>query len=133
VGFVYEPARIVIDFDTPGVEGLQLVSRPISVGTLLQVEKLGDDTKDRLPEAVSAMTLHLISWNVETPAGDPVPISTEWLMSTDVRFLLSVLKGWIRAVSGRVGDDLGKDSTDGENQEVLELLQMANSSPSPSS
>jgi hypothetical protein len=102
--------------ESTSFEGLEVRLKGLSVDELTQLAQLADlDAND--PRAMDALApvwailaRGLVSWNLETEDGDPVPVAE--FRNEDVFLLLSILKEWSTVVAG-VAAPLGRPSSAG--------------------
>ena len=133
----YTPKRTLykLDFSRTEHAGLEVTTRSASLETLLEVLALADLAEARGLEAVvkqfqAAIALFagvLVSWNVETDDGDPVPATAEGLQSQEPEFVLSVMTMWATEMT-KAPPDLPSASSDGAALEAS--IPMSPSPPS---
>jgi hypothetical protein len=122
-----------LDFSGTELDGLTVTARSTDIGTTLAFSEMldgmgdlpdpdADDPGDVTPEKaarygkamdslrriIEAYARVLVSWDLEIPAGVPVPASAEGMMRLNPRHMMMIIKAWQVAVS-QVPDDLGKD------------------------
>jgi hypothetical protein len=73
-----------------------------------------------LREAQGIFADHLLSWNVETPGGDPVPATPAGVASLPDEFVLTLIAEWMTSTMG-VTPELGKGSTSGPSSPEVSL------------
>jgi hypothetical protein len=129
----FTPPEAIYELDFTGTEldGLTVKARGSDIGGVLALSEMidgmgdapdPDDAASATPEklaryakAMDAMrriidtySRVLVSWDLEIPAGNPVPATAEGMQRLGVRHLMMIVKAWQQAVS-QVSDDLGKD------------------------
>lgn len=149
MGFVRERKTFKITWDDGSeLAGLEIRARSVSTGQFLAIHRLAravdEENDDRTAAEVDELLASyekltsefakvLISWNLEEPGDDgtpqPVPATHEGLLGQELDLVLMVVYRWIAVMTG-VSDDLGKDSTSGE-QLAEASLPMEPLSPSP--
>jgi len=112
-----------LDFTGTRLEGLEVTVDSASVGMLLDIMAdyeavTGEDVKPGEAIPVIRRLLEnfgelLEEWNVERK-GRPVPASYEGLRQLDINFVVELIGAWLTGTTDP-GDELGKDSTSGEN------------------
>lgn len=129
------------------LEGLEVYTRSLSVGQMLQLVKLADkagmvdgdpetvDTDKLSPENVAAVEAMLgyfakalKSWNLEDN-GKPVPATLKGVQDQDLDFILRLIGEWMSAIGG-VSPSLGKASSSGPLFPAVSIPQVTRS-PSP--
>jgi hypothetical protein len=143
----FTPPELLYELDFTGTEldGLTVQARSADIGWVLNLsamlEGMGDmpdpDAEDaetltpakaaRYGAAMESMRRLVVdfarvlhSWDLEIPAGTPVPATVEGLHQLNVRHLMMIIKAWKQAVS-EVPADLGKDSPGGAPSPVASL------------
>jgi hypothetical protein len=140
----FTPGRVLYELDFTGTEldGLTVVATGTTIGGLLgmsdmidgmgELPDLDDDTASpekvarfagamaQLRRLVETYAEVLVSWDLELPAGQPVPATAEGMMRLIPRHMMMIIKAWQTAVS-QVPDDLGKDSPGGAPSPVASL------------
>lgn len=106
----YKPHRTLyhLIFEDPDFEGLEVVTKRISVDGLLgfieMFEEFQETDRAKLTEAAVVAKLTgifarfvkvLVRWNVEDDDGQPVPPTVEGLQSLDIDFVMAVIESWI--------------------------------------
>lgn len=141
----------VLDFTGTELDGLNVEARSSDIGGVLALSEMIDGmgdvpdpedaasaTPDKLARYAAAMdsmrkiietySRVLVRWDLEIPAGSPVPATAEGMHRLNPRHLMMIVKAWQQAVS-QVPDDLGKDSPGGGPSPEA-LLPMEPLSPS---
>lgn len=121
----------VLDFAGTELDGLTVEARSSDIGGVLALSEMIDGmgdvpdpedaasvTPEKLARYAKAMGLLykiidtysrvLVSWDLEIPAGNPVPATAEGMHRLNTRHLMMIVKAWQQAVS-QVPADLGKD------------------------
>ena len=139
MGFTPEPSilKIVFDEDTP-LHGLVIRARACTIGQWNEMLRWGDTserktTKDTADgnEKISRLLLeHIVEWNLEIPAGHPVPITEEGWNKLDNSWGASIVAAWQYAMVG-VPTILPKGSSSGETsaEQSLGLANISESLP----
>lgn len=111
----YKPKRTLyrLTFEDPDLEGLEVVTRGVSVGGLKKFAEMyetvqalgldgGADDQALKPEHIKLLDEFfgsfakvLVSWNVEDDDGQPVPTTTEGLLSQELEFVMQVIESWM--------------------------------------
>lgn len=125
---------MVLVFEDPDLEGLEIKARSVSAGTALAAARgleggagIADVDRmlralagcppecgsghDELPPGQEHYLNRLVSWNLEED-GMPVPLDYAGLLSLDLDFVKTIAETWLDSAVGTPGD-LGKDSTAG--------------------
>lgn len=144
---------VLLRFDDPEFEGLEVRVRRPSLGELLDISEQADnvvgDVSDMDAEQIAqAKSLlgefarFLLSWNLEeevidaagqpTDVYDPVPATLDGLMSQDLGFVLSVFQMWM-ATMGSVPAPLDRPSPAGSPSAAPPILPPVEPLPSPES
>lgn len=141
----FTPPQVTYELDFVGTEldGLTVVATGTTVGNLLtmsdMIDNLGElPDEDELAQAgpetakrfAGAMTKLrqlvdtyaevLVRWDLEIPAGHPVPPTAEGMARLSPRHMMMIIKAWQAAVS-QVPAELGKDSIGGAPSPVASL------------
>jgi hypothetical protein len=103
----YTPKRTLykLDFSETEHAGLEVVTRSMPVGGLLKIAGLVEAADAENPDLGDLDELFrrfasvLVSWNVETDDGQPVPADFDGLAGQDFDFVLPVINAWILAMS----------------------------------
>jgi len=124
MGFKPQRKLYRLTFEDPGMNGLQVMMRSVTMGKMLELQQLGDDAEKAKSSAAFAGIVNILAdaletWNVEEEDGTPVPPDLDGVLSMDPDFIMEIISAWTQAVSG-VSDPLAKGSTSGEAfQEAL--------------
>ena len=112
--------QTIIDIDLSNTEYAEYEVRvaSVSLGRLLD---LGDQP-DRLRagaglgqvrELVELFAGQIRSWNITDDADYPLPTTTDVVLELDFRFAVKLILSWLKGMID-IDDDLGKDSTSGQ-------------------
>ncbi|MBH1939236.1 hypothetical protein I5Q34_34110, partial [Streptomyces sp. AV19] len=108
-----KPKRIVLRFEgDPELDGLEVTLRGLTVAEYLEVMGLGEVEAASVPDMIRRFARALISWNLETEDGAPVPITEDEVFGLDQDFVMRLASAWIDALAG-VSAPLGQSSPDG--------------------
>lgn len=121
MGYVRERKVYRLRFVDDDMAGLVVEAHSTNLGAFLDVAEWVDiDPTSTSPEDLRKLASlfetfadALVSWNLEEPAGVPVPATLEGLRSQDVDFCLAIIRAWFEAVGGVPGP-LGARSSAGE-------------------
>lgn len=113
----------VLHFEDPGLQGLEVRMRSLSVLEYLDLESLRSEKIDdadlrrgRLVEVFERFADRIVSWNLETrdQAGEvtELPVSRESVLAQDFDFTNAMVSAWMAAVGG-IEIPLGDASTGG--------------------
>lgn len=114
--------------------GLEVRAHGVSVGVVQELgrlqEKAADNTADVTDFLISVFDKALISWNLETEDGRPVPADRGGILSQDMELVMSVIGEWMTAITG-VSPPLNQPSgsTGISDQETLSLANLSQSLP----
>jgi len=120
----------LLQFDDPALADYSIRVRSVSLGKILEVASDADRARAgaALAEVTGLLELfisRLESWNLtdETEDGDEfdVPMTLEGLYSLDVADALIIVLAWYDAMTGQIGESLGKASIDGRPSDLLSL------------
>ncbi|MDG4535331.1 hypothetical protein [Streptomyces sp. AV19] len=121
MGFVKKPKRIVLRFEgDPELDGLEVTLRGLTVAEYLEVMGLGEVEAASVPDMIRRFARALISWNLETEDGAPVPITEDEVFGLDQDFVMRLASAWIDALAG-VSAPLGQSSPDGGPSPVASI------------
>jgi hypothetical protein len=121
-GFRPEADEYKVTYDRPGVNGLIAHFDDLSIQEALDMDVLlldvpgetAEQTRERQTALYAAVADHLLDWNLLHPkTGEPVPCTTEGLMSMGHSFVGKVIAGYFIARRG-VPAPLDDGSTSGE-------------------
>lgn len=98
--------------------GLIVRMKAIKLGKVRKLVRLTDNENandlETLDEIFTLVEEGLVSWNLETEDGTPIPADMGGIEEQELPMLLTVLNAWLEQMTG-VDKDLGKDSPSGEN------------------
>ena len=103
----------VLKFEDSALEGAEVRLKSTSVGTRLElaVPVLGYDV------LIERLVEHVIDWNLETPDGEPLPVTVEAVKEHMEQVVLDrIYREWMRAMTG-VTTPLDGPSKDGSKPE----------------
>lgn len=118
-------------------EGLEVVTKPMSVETWLYLTGQSEDADDqtektsaeRGAEGIRLFADALVSWNLEEEDGTPVPTTREAIHDQEMKMIDTIVGAWTNAAA-KVADPLPETSSDGE-QSLEASIPMATPSESP--
>ncbi len=144
MGYVAQKTLYRLKFADPAYAGLEVTTSVGSMDTFVRVAKLAGIKRprdhepsadarslgamDMLDDAYTAFSSVLVSWNLETEDGVPVPATKEGLYSQELLFIKAILKAWTDVV-GSIDAPLSQTSSAG-NHALEESLPMETRSPS---
>lgn len=106
----YTPDDDVFVLKFPHRDGLEVRAEQVNVGTLLWFVYL-KDLQAIPPETIEQMLEKfagaLVDWNVEIPAGNPVPATLDGLKALKIGFMNEIIWAWVDAMQGL--DEGGED------------------------
>ncbi|MFD6035719.1 hypothetical protein ACFWHF_14430 [Streptomyces griseoincarnatus] len=133
MGFQKRRKTYVIEFTDPELEGFEVRMRGLSIGEVLEIQKLEEVSKENLQalnKLLEFTAAHIESWNLEED-GVPVPVSLEELKGLDMPVISALLDGWTKAVSD-VPDPLDEPAPSGGTSEApsipMELFSVSHAS-----
>lgn len=156
MGYVPKDKVFLLDFEDTEYDGLTVRMIGQTVGELLDSIAVSDDTDyEALKSAASAGDMaavraglgalhdrtvgmyetfcnHLISWNVETQDGRPVPTTLDGVKSQDTMFIRDIMAAWRKGTTS-VSQNLGTPSNDGDSGKMPLGIPMEISPESPAS
>jgi hypothetical protein len=118
-------------------DGMEVTMTSIPTGTILELEELttrsdaakaDSGTFRRLLEVLGSA---MLSWNVETDDGEPIPAGQEGLKTQDADLIMAIIAAWTSAMSGVPAPLDGRSTSGGSFPEAN--LPMAPLSPNLSS
>lgn len=138
-GFVYDDDQYRLRFEDPRFDGLEVLMSSLTIGQITDLTKLtaAAESKDEkeavaaFDQLVSMLAAGLVSWNLERPAGTPVPATEEGIRRQPIRLVLSIVWAWMEGVGG-VPLDFEPTLNGGLSQEAGSL-PMEPASPNPPS
>ncbi len=108
MGYVPRRTQYKLDFSQTEYDGLEVVTRSASMATLLGILELADEAEQatsgkeglaKLDQLFGLFEGVLVSWNVESEDGKPVPASKAGLLTQDSAFTLAVIQMWAREMT----------------------------------
>lgn len=111
-GYRAKIKRHEIKLDGP-YEGLEAVLRGLTLGEFMNLMGIGEVDLSAVSDQLRAMANALISWNLETEDGTPVPATAESVYAQDQDMMLRLASAWLSAVKG-ISVPLEQPSTDGD-------------------
>lgn len=125
-------------FEGSDLDGLEVTTTSVSVGTLLSFTELADQAESNSADPSVVRKLFeqfafiLVDWNIEDDQGQPVPQTVDGLLTLDFSLVMALISKWI-ATLAEAPPPLPGNSSDGQPSEEASL-DLANSSSSlPSS
>lgn len=109
-------STVKLEFKDGDMAGLEVEMKRTSMGGLFEVSEAVDGldkTRKSFERAVATLADHIVSWNFEDKAGNPVPTDFKTLWGLDHAFIRELIKGWASSLSG-VAAPLETPSPDGE-------------------
>ncbi len=109
-------------FEDAEYVGLEVVAQSASIEAYQRIATLATrevgehPTAEDLEEVANLLKAFagvLVSWNLETEAGEPVPATLDGLRSQDLPLVMVIVLAWMNAVAG-VSAPLGAASSSGE-------------------
>jgi hypothetical protein len=126
----YKPQRKLyrLKFADEAFEGLEVTMTSASIGTLMEIQALEVDAKDKenpggvdsFIKMVSIFSKSIVQWNLLDQDDNPLPKTVEGIKTLDTDFVMTIIGAWIEAISA-VSDPLGKNSPSGEKSLELSL------------
>ena len=106
MGFTPEPTTIKLNFKDTELDGLEVVTKSCSVKEFNQFIRLSmtDITRGENPAASNEeieklFASKLVSWNLEIPAGRPVPTTLAGIRSLETNIFSRILLAWQRGLT----------------------------------
>lgn len=99
--------------------GLQIRTRPVALGAMLEIVERSDDDKTALRELFQRFADVLVWWNLEDDNGAPIPATFEGMETADVDMLTDVIKAWQTLVVGVSGPKEQPSSAGSQSVEGL--------------
>lgn len=127
-GYVPKRTLYKLDFAETEHAGLEVTTKSASMAALLDILGLADSVEaaglknaDRaqMDKLFGLFDEVLVSWNVETDDGEPVPASKDGLLSQDPEFVMTVIGAWAQAMT-KAPPPLPKGSSGGPTTDPLE-------------
>lgn len=105
-----------LDFEGTEWDGLEVRVKGLTTGEYLQLVQLSgasNEEGDAETEGMLKMfASHLISWNLEDDAGDPIGTSFEDIKENDFTMNMAIVSAWTDALAS-VPAKVGKESSPG--------------------
>lgn len=98
MGFKRERPRIILDFDDPELNGLEVVTRSVPLGTFLAMLDSSSDATKTMQLLQDFAENALIEWNLEDDKGNPVDPTLAGMKTQDTDFMLTIVKTWLEAI-----------------------------------
>jgi hypothetical protein len=128
MGYSDKPKIVRVVFDDPDDEqhGLEVRMRGLSTGELLDVMDLAELTEESGMTAEGRVQIRrlfetiadgLVSWNLETPDGKPVPADLAGVRGRDFGRNLALFGAWVQGMT-QVAGPLGQRSSTGPPPEM---------------
>lgn len=112
MGYRKIPTIHVLD-EVENEDGLVVKIKSLKFGKVRRLMALTDeDSDDSLDEVFNELLDNLVSWNLETEDGTPVPLTKEGLEDQETDFIMALIDAWIAKMT-KPSADLGKDSSSG--------------------
>jgi hypothetical protein len=97
MGYRRESRRITLVFDDPDLNGLEVVTRSVPLGTFLAMLDSSSDVAKTMQLFQDFAENALIEWNLEDDNGS-VPATLAGMKTQDADFMLSIVKAWLDAI-----------------------------------
>ena len=123
MGFTPETTTYRLTFDGTDLDGLIVELESVSVGVMLDLLALADTAKDNPASTAKFFdTLGdaLIEWNLEIPAGNPIPADRTGVRRLTAPHAMTLVKAWASAMQD-VPAPLDQPSTGGSPSAVVSL------------
>lgn len=137
MGFEFPEDHYKLTFQgVPGMDGLEVVMLPMSVGTALKLQELqekkptGKEDRQDVWDMMQLAADHIVSWNLER-GGQPVPVCLDEVQKLRSATYRRIVREWDLAGTG-VSAPLDDGSTSGDSLPEV-FVPMEPSSPSLSS
>ena len=128
MGFTPETQIYKLTFRGTDLDGLEVRIGECTVGEFSRMVTPIADGGMNDKEGLDLLLKYLKSWNLEIPAGTPVPLTDEGVRSIPLPLLNKLNRAWTVAMA-EVPDPLGRQSRNGASSEEASL-GMASSSES---
>lgn len=128
MGYTPRSTVYVLDFSGTEHDGLEVRMRATALGTLFDAGELvgiaeridaagasaipAAEDVDRMVDQYRDLADHLVSWNVEIPAGTPVPATLDGLKKLELPLVNQIAQAW-RTAMGQVAPPLPQSSSSG--------------------
>lgn len=112
------PSRVlVLQFEDPDYEGLEVKARSVSLGVLLDLDEETDAMRAgngiaQTRQLVNLFADKLISWNLEDEDDKPVPATADGILSLELDHAYPIILAWVDAMVS-VSASTGKGSSSG--------------------
>lgn len=131
MGFVPKKKIYKITFEDGDLDGLEVRATSASLGQFMEITELADladagvatmspDQVRKVGQLYESFAECLVSWNIETEGGSPVPATVAGLHSQDFGLVNEILKEWMSAVAGASAPK-EQPSNDGELSAVASI------------
>lgn len=135
MGFTPRSTVYTLDFEGTEYNGLEVKMRATKLGALFGAPELlgikeridaggstlpAADDLDRIMDQYRELAEHLVSWNLEIPAGTPVPATLDGLKALEVPLVNVIAQTW-RTAMGEVAPPLSGGSSSGPLPDVLSV------------
>lgn len=153
----YKPQPKVYELAFTDYPGLEIQATSTALGKLLQLGqlnlKLDEQDEEKRMRVFNMFSSVLVSWNVEHPTltedsknpenmtcaecglleGEPMPCTVQSLMCLELSFIMSIIFGWMAAISrASVPKELSLSNGVNNSEELMrQLAQHQNLSPLP--
>lgn len=112
MGYRREPRRIRLVFDDPEMDGLEVVTRSVPLGTFMAMLDSSSDNA-KASQLINDFAEHaLVEWNLVNEAGEPVPATLTGMKTQEIDFVMQIVRTWLEAV-GTASDPLALASSNG--------------------
>lgn len=105
MGYVRDK-RYKLVFEDPEFAGLEITTKPMPTGDYLEMLALMEERPETTRESkvqheriTEIFATALLSWNLETEDGDPIPADLDQLRSLDLDLTLAVIRAYLDAIS----------------------------------
>jgi len=110
MGFRRESRRITLAFDDPDLNGLEVVTRSVPLGTFMAMLDSSSDAAKTTQLFQDFADNALLSWNLEAEDGTPVEPTLAGMKTQDTDFMLTIVKTWLDAIGSATGPLVGASS-----------------------
>lgn len=101
--------------------GLEVKVRPVTIGEMLEITDMVAWDNNDLRPLFARFADALVSWNIETEEGDPVPADFDGVCTQDADMIMELISAWQDAVTGKVKGPKEARLTDGSLLEVASI------------
>lgn len=98
MGYRRESRRITLDFVDPELNGLEVVTRSVPLGTFLAMLDSSSDATKTMQLLQDFAANALVEWNLEDEAGKPVEPTLAGMKTQDTDFMLTIVRTWLEAI-----------------------------------